>query len=405
MSMVKGRKMVVAVTGGIAAYKAAELVRLLVKEGVQVRVAMTRSATRFVAPLTFEALSGSPVIFDMWGPQAKPMDHISWGQDSDLIIVAPATANFVAKMAQGIGDDFPSTMILAATAPILVCPSMNTHMFENPAVQGNLKIIEDRGMVIMAPEEGELACRTVGPGRLPEPEGIVEEAVRMLSTQDLAGLKILVTAGATVEPIDPVRFVSNRSTGKMGYAVATAAWRRGAEVVLVSGPTHLAPPRGIRFVGVQTAEEMRGAVLENREGCGMIIKAAAVSDYRPRENASQKLKKGPDALSMDLIQNPDILAELGRIKTPSCVLVGFAAETQNLLANAQEKMAAKNLDMIVANDVSRNDAGFESDTNAVKILRLNGDPEDLPLMTKDQLAHVVLDRAKELVKGRRESEC
>lgn len=400
--MIKGRKVVVAVTGGIAAYKAAELVRLLVKEDAHVRVTMTKSGTRFVAPLTFEALCGNPVIRDMWGPETEPMDHISWGQTSDLIIVAPATANFIGKMAQGIGDDFPSTMILAATAPILVCPSMNSHMFANPAVQANLKTLVERGMAVMAPEEGDLACGTEGLGRLPEPHRIVEEAIRLLSTQDLEEYKILVTAGATVEPIDPVRFVSNRSTGKMGYALARAARRRGATVVLVSGPTQLTPPSGIRFVSVKTAEDMRQAVLENRAGCDMIVKAAAVSDYRPRDRAPQKVKKGPDALSIDLIPNPDILAELGSTKASTCVLVGFAAETQDLLANAQQKMKAKNLDMIVANDVSREDAGFETDTNAVKIIRRNGDPEDLPLMTKDQVAHVILDRAKELVEGRRE---
>ncbi|MCP4666232.1 MAG: bifunctional phosphopantothenoylcysteine decarboxylase/phosphopantothenate--cysteine ligase CoaBC [Deltaproteobacteria bacterium] len=396
----KGKRIIVGVTGGIAAYKAAELVRLLVKADVFARVAMTRNATRFVTPLTFEALSGNRVIWDMFGREGGSMDHIAWAQDVDLMIIAPATANFIAKMAHGIGDDFLSTSVLATTADILVCPSMNSRMLASPAVTHNLAILRERGFAVMAPGEGQLACRTDGPGRLPEPEEIMEAARSLLSDQDLSKLKILVTAGPTVEPLDPVRYITNRSSGKMGYALARAAVRRGAEVVLVSGPTTLTPPAGVQFCNVKSARDMMDAVLKNRPGCHIIIKAAAVSDYRPVDSARQKIKKGPDALSIELVKNPDILAELGSTHEESpCILVGFAAETERLLVNAEEKLKAKNLDMIVANDVSRNDAGFETDTNLVKIIYRDGKVEDAPLMTKEEVADLVLDRAKGLLDG------
>ena len=390
-----GKEVIVGVTGGIAAYKSAELVRLLVKDDIMVKVAMTKSATKFVTPLTFEALSGESVIHDMFGREGTAIEHIQWGQESDLIIIAPATANFIGKMAHGIGDDFLSTCVLAATAKILVCPSMNTRMFENPAVQENLDLLKKRGFIILEPGQGELACGTEGPGRLPEPDEILQQARRLLSDQDLSGLKILVTAGPTTEPIDPVRYISNRSSGKMGYALARAAARRGAEVVLVSGPTGLNPPPGLNFCQVITAEDMRHSVFENRSGCDIIIKAAAVSDYKPRDHAEQKIKKGPESLSLELVKNPDILAELGGTKQefPS-VLVGFAAETEDLMENAQKKLKSKNLDMIVANDVSSKDAGFETDTNRVKIIYRDGHVDESPLMTKDKIADLVLDRAK-----------
>ena len=398
--VVKGKKIIIGVCGGIAAYKVAELVRLFVRAGAHVRVAMTQNATRFVAPLTFEALSGNRIIWDMFGREGSSIDHISWGQESDLVIIAPATANFIGKMAHGIGDDFLSTMVIAATAPVLVCPSMNSQMFINPAVQENIERLKDRGVSVMEPGEGQLACHTEGPGRLPEPEDIVEQAWFLLSRQDLSGLRILVTAGPTVEPIDPVRYITNRSTGRMGYALAKVARRRGASVILVSGPTSLTPPFGVTFCGVKTAEEMRHQVLENRADHDIIIKAAAVSDYRPRESAQQKIKKGADSLSLELVKNPDILAELGATKKESpCILVGFAAETDELLANAKGKLEAKNLDMIVANDVSRSDAGFETETNIVKIIYADGRVEDSPLMTKDEVADLVLDRAKALLEG------
>jgi len=401
---VKGKNIIVGISGGIAAYKAAELVRLLVRADVYTRVAMTSNATRFVTPHTFEALSGNRVIWDMFAQERPGMEHITWGQEADLRIIAPATASFIAKVAHGIGDDFLSTMILAATAKMLVCPSMNSQMFMNPAVQDNLKLLKERGITVMEPGEGQLACRTEGPGRLPEPEEIVEQAGILLSQQDLSSLKVLVTAGATIEPIDPVRYITNRSTGKMGYALARAAKRRGASVTLVSGPTTLTPPYGVTFCGIKTAEEMRQTVFDNRPNCDIIIKAAAVSDYRPRESARQKIKKGANSLSLELIKNSDILAELGATKKESpCILVGFAAETEELLSNAKEKLKSKNLDMIVANDVSKNDAGFEADTNIVKMIYADGNVEDSSLMTKDDVADLVLDRVKTLWEERFES--
>jgi phosphopantothenoylcysteine decarboxylase/phosphopantothenate--cysteine ligase len=392
-----GRKVIVGVTGGIAAYKAAELVRLLAKEGAVTKVAMTHHATKFITPLTLETLSGNRVIADMWSPETHPLDHITWGQDSDLIIIAPATANFIGKMAHGIGDDFLSTLVIAATARVLVCPSMNSRMYLHPAVQENLRILKARGCAIMEPEAGELACRTEGPGRLPEPEDIVEEARMLLSKQDLSGLRILVTAGATLEPLDPVRYMSNRSSGKMGYALARAARMRGAKVTLVSGPTALKPPRDVALSRVKTAEEMRRTVLAD---CGLydvIIKAAAVLDWRPKATSEHKIKKGRGVQTLELVENPDILAELGCMQRNSrCLLVGFAAETQDLIANAKEKLKKKNLDLIVVNDVSREDTGFEADTNAVKIVYRDGHMEDLPLMPKQEVADQLLDRIKTL---------
>ncbi|MFH1481391.1 MAG: bifunctional phosphopantothenoylcysteine decarboxylase/phosphopantothenate--cysteine ligase CoaBC [Pseudomonadota bacterium] len=393
----KDKKIIVGVTGGIAAYRAAELVRLLVKAGAQAKVVMTRSATRFVTPMTFEALSGNRVIWDMFEQETAAMEHIRWGQDSDLIIIAPATANFISKMAHGIGDDFLSTMILAATAPILVCPSMNSHMFLNPVVQDNIRLLRDRGYGVMDPVVGGLACKAEGPGRLPEPGDIVERARIFISKKDLSDLRILITAGATVEPIDPVRYITNRSSGKMGYALARAARRRGADVILISGPTSQVPPLDVVLCPVKTAEEMKKAVLEHYPQCHVVIKAAAVLDYRPRERVAQKIKKRDDILTLEFVKNPDILAELGALKGDSrCLLVGFAAETEDLMVNAKEKLRQKNLDVIVANDVSREDAGFESDTNLVKIIFRDGRIEDLPLMMKEEVADHILDRVKAL---------
>lgn len=395
----KGKQVIVGVTGGIAAYKAAELVRLLVREGASVRVAMTRNGARFVGPLTFEALSGERVIVDMWEGGAGAMEHIAWGQGADLVIIAPATANFIAKEAHGIADDFLSTMVLAAKAPILVCPSMNSAMFLHAATQENLLTLRARGVHVMDPEAGALACRTEGPGRLPEPEHILEEAAALLSAKDLSGLKVLVTAGPTVEPIDPVRYITNRSSGKMGYALARAARRRGAKVILVTGPTALTPPIGVELIPVKTAEEMREAVFAHIEGCRIVLKAAAVADYRPVHTSAHKIKKGEAALTLDLVQNPDILGAIGRERKPGTFLVGFAAETRDLLQNAAKKMASKNLDMIVANDVSMAGAGFESDTNIVKLIYRDGHTEDLPLMSKGDVADVVFDRIREAMEA------
>ncbi len=399
----KGKRVTLGVTGGIAAYKAAEILRRLVTEGAETRVAMTRNAARFVTPLTFEALSGRRVITGMFDPGTGPMDHIQWGQDTDLVLVAPATANFLAKAARGTADDFLSTMAVAATAPVLICPAMNTHMYQNPAVQENIRILIERGVSLMEPGTGGLACRAEGPGRLPEVEDIIERAAWLLSPKDLAGRRLMVTAGATMEAIDPVRFITNRSSGKMGYALAGAARRRGAEVILVSGPGALNPPLGVAHIGVRSAEEMRRAVMAEWEGCDAVIKAAAVSDYRPKESADQKIKKGArETQVIELVRTPDILAELGRLRENSpCLLVGFAAETESLVSHAREKLEKKNVDMVVANDVSREDAGFETDTNLVKFLHRDGRVEDMPMMTKDEVADCILDRVRDLWTARR----
>jgi phosphopantothenoylcysteine decarboxylase / phosphopantothenate---cysteine ligase len=389
----KGKRIIVGVTGGIAAYKAAELVRGFVRDGADVRVAMTRHATEFVAPLTFEALSGRRVVWDQFDPATEAMDHITWGQEAELIVIAPATADFIARMAAGMANDFLSTMLLAATAPVLVCPSMNERMFGHPAVRDNLDTLRARGVRVLSPATGDLACGTRGPGRLPEPQEILELARVLLAPKDFQGRKVLVTAGATVEAIDPVRYITNRSSGKMGYALARAAARRGGSVVLVSGPTGLKPPLGVRFVGVRSAEEMRTAVMADRAGCDAVIKAAAVADYRPKEASARKVKKRDADRALDLVRTPDILAELGcEGEKGTCVLVGFAAETEALLENAQEKLQKKNVDMIVANDVSRTDAGFDTDTNLVRILHRDGRVEELPLMSKDEVADRILDR-------------
>jgi phosphopantothenoylcysteine decarboxylase/phosphopantothenate--cysteine ligase len=400
----KDKNIIVGITGGIASYKAAELVRILVRKEARVKVAMTQNATRFVAPLTFEALSGNRVIWDMFARDVYPIDHITWAQEADLIIIAPATANFIGKMAHGIADDFLSTLVLAATHKILVCPSMNERMYKNPAVTDNMRLLQERGITVMAPGEGELACGTEGPGRLPDPEDIAEQAGMLISPQDLSGMRILVTAGATVEPIDPVRHITNRSSGKMGYALAKAARRRGADVTLVSGPTALAKPFGVTLRGVKTAEEMRQAVFDKKADCDVIIKAAAVCDFRPEESSLRKIKKRKNDLTLKLIKNQDILEQLGCMEGNShCLLVGFAAETDDLVRNAKEKLKTKNVHMIVANDVSRDDAGFETDTNIVKILYGDGRIEDLPLMMKDELADLILDRIKTVREDQRGS--
>lgn len=391
----KKSRIILGVTGGIAAYKAPELARLLIKAGHDVKAAMTENATRFIAPLTFEALTKNSVITEMFERETDPLAHISWGQDADLVIIAPATANFIAKMANGIADDFLSTMVLASTAQILVCPAMNSEMYINSITRDNLKKLENHGFCIMKPGEGELACNTEGPGRLPDPGDIAEQASLMLSGQDLTGLKIMVTAGPTIEDIDPVRYITNRSSGKMGYAIAKVAALRGASVTLISGPTALKPPAGTDFIKVRTTEEMKDAVLKNHSEMDIIIKAAAVSDYRPGHISEQKIKKSGSVFSIDLVKNPDILSELGKLKTQgNFFLAGFAAETENIMDNAREKLLKKNLDMIVVNDVTAKDAGFDTDTNRVIIIDKNGSGEELPLMSKEDVACSILDRIK-----------
>jgi phosphopantothenoylcysteine decarboxylase / phosphopantothenate---cysteine ligase len=387
------RKIIIGITGGIAAYKIPELVRIFTKAGHDVKVAMTKNATWFIAPLTLETLSKNRVITDMFEGNTDPLAHISWGQESDLVIIAPATANFIAKAAHGIADDFLSSMVVAATAPMLICPAMNSEMYANPITQENIKKLTDKGYIIMKPGEGELACNTEGPGRLPDPADIAEQAFRILNTKNLTGLKIMVTAGPTIEPIDPVRYITNRSSGKMGYAIARKAAMQGAEVTLISGPTNIKPPMGVNLIKVNTAEEMRKAVIAQHTEMDVIIKAAAVADYRPAMSADQKIKKTEKDISINLVKNPDILSELGSTKSkPGRILVGFAAETENILTNAKEKLERKNLDMIVVNDVTGKDAGFDVDTNRVTFILKDGSTEELPLLTKDEVAGELLDR-------------
>jgi len=399
-NVIEKSKIILGVTGGIAAYKAPELVRLLIKEGHDVKVVMTENATRFITPLTFEALTKNNVITDMFERDTDPLAHISWGQESDLVIIAPATANFIAKMATGMADDFLSTMVLASTAQVLVCPAMNSEMYINSITQENIKKLLDHGCTVMKPGEGDLACNTEGPGRLPEPIDIAEQVNSMLSRQDLTGLKILVTAGPTIEDIDPVRYITNRSSGKMGYAIAKMAALRGASVTLISGPTALKAPMGTDCKKVKTTEEMKEAVLKHHQQMDIIIKAAAVSDYRPVDVSVQKIKKSDDNFSIELVKNTDILSELGKAKAKAdFFLVGFAAETENILNNAQEKLHKKNLDMIVVNDVTAKDAGFDTDTNQVIIISKNGTKEELPLMSKEEVASEILDRIKTIKQG------
>ncbi|MHC1718717.1 MAG: bifunctional phosphopantothenoylcysteine decarboxylase/phosphopantothenate--cysteine ligase CoaBC [Acidaminococcaceae bacterium] len=395
--MLKGKKIVLGVTGGIAVYKAVDLVSKLRKEGADVRVVMTESAAKFVAPLTFKEISGNTVAVSMWAEaQEFNVEHIALADWADLMIIAPATANILAKAANGIADDLLSTVILASKTPIILCPAMNCQMYINPITQDNLKKLADYGFIIMQPATGYLACGTSGVGRLPEPAEIIAFTKNFISHKegDLKGLKILVTAAGTREPIDPVRFVGNRSSGKMGYAVAQAAAERGADVVLVSGPSSLTPPANVEFINVETTREMMNAVLAKYDEMDIVIKAAAVADYCPHEVAEQKIKKATDdALTIVLDKNPDILKKLGELKTRQ-FLVGFAAETQNLLANATEKIKKKNLDMIVANDVTIAGAGFNYDTNVVKFLFPNGEVKNLEKMSKLEVAQALLNEVK-----------
>jgi phosphopantothenoylcysteine decarboxylase/phosphopantothenate--cysteine ligase len=394
--LLQGKKIVLGVTGGIAVYKAVDLVSRLRKAGCEVRVVMTEHAQQFVTPLTFKEISGNAVATSMWNAnQEFNVEHIALANWADVFLVAPATANILAKMACGIADDLLSTTLLAAQAPIVVCPAMNTGMYQNPATQENIAKLQERGVTVMPPAVGHLACGTSGPGRLPEPQQIVEFMSAFFAGRegDLRGLRVLVTAAGTREPIDPVRYVGNRSSGKMGYAVAKMAAERGADVLLISGPSALAAPPNVRVVNVETTNEMLEACLVAYGDVDIVIKAAAVADYRPRDVADQKIKKKTDdALTVVMDKNPDILKTLGAKKEQQ-VLVGFAAETQNLLANAREKVVKKNLDMIVANDVTAAGAGFNSDTNIVKFLFANGDVRELEQMPKVDVANRILDEA------------
>lgn len=402
--MLKGKKIVLGVTGGIAVYKAVDLVSRLRKQGCQVRVVMTEHAQQFVTPLTFKEISGNQVAVSMWSSnQEFNVEHIALANWADAFVVAPATANIIAKMAYGLADDLLSTTLLAAQAPIIVCPAMNTGMYENPATQENIAKLVSRGVSVMPPAVGKLACGTSGAGRLPEPQEIVEFINAFFAKRegDLRGLKVLVTAAGTREPIDPVRFVGNRSSGKMGYAVAQMAAERGAEVLLVSGPSALAAPANVRTVKVETTNEMLEACVNAYAEMDIVIKTAAVADYRPHDVADQKIKKKTDdALTVVMDKNPDILKILGSQKKQQ-VLVGFAAETQNLLENARDKVVKKNLDMIVANDVTAAGAGFNADTNIVKFLFANGEVRSLEQMPKVDVANCILDEALKIRQQRK----
>ena len=392
--MLQGKKILLGVTGGIAAYKAVDVVSRLRKAGAEVRVIMTREATEFVTELTFREISGNPVAVDMWAPvQHWNVAHIALAEWADAVLVAPATANIIAKAALGVADDMLSTTLLAVTAPVFFAPAMNSNMYAHPATQKNLDILVKRGLHIIPPGTGKLACGAEGPGRLAEPADIVAalEAFFIEGVQ-LSGVKVLVTAAGTIEPIDPVRYIGNRSSGRMGYALAEEAVARGAEVVLVSGPSALKPPSGLKkFVSVETAAEMREAVLREAETSRIVLKAAAVADYHPKHVSEQKIKKNDEELSILLEKNPDILKELGQRKRPEQILVGFAAETQNLLQYAREKIEKKNLDFIVANDVTKPGAGFNTTTNTVKIIARDGSIEEVPLMTKREIAKRIFD--------------
>ena len=382
---------VLGVSGGIACYKAVELVRLFVTEGFSVQVVMTRGAMEFVTPLTFQTLSGRPVLTETFSlTQESEIGHIEVADSADLFVIAPATANIIGKMATGIADDLLTTILMATQAPVLVAPAMNIHMYAHPILQENLRKLRRVGYHLLEPDEGYLACGYEGKGRLPDPEKILEAVHGLLRKKDLAGEKILITAGPSREPLDPVRYISNRSSGKMGYALARAALRRGAEVVLVSGPTALPAPAGARVIGVNTASEMHAVTLQEFTRCTSAIMAAAVADYRPVQTATKKIKKGSTAVEVQLEPNPDILKELGAIKDGK-FLVGFAAETEDLAANATKKLHAKNLDMIVANDVTLEGSGFDSDSNIAAILDRSGTTRTLPLMTKNELADEILD--------------
>jgi phosphopantothenoylcysteine decarboxylase/phosphopantothenate--cysteine ligase len=396
-------KIALGVTGGIAAYKAAEIVRLLQDRGIRVQVVMTRAAQEFVRPLTFAALSGEKVITGMFSPsdhgeQTSNIDaaieHIAVAQAIDALLVAPATADTLAHFAQGIASDFLTTLYLATTAPVVVAPAMNVNMWNHPATQANLEILRKRGVKIVEPGAGYLACGMVGAGRLAENEAIVTAVLEVLgASQDLHGETILITAGPTREKIDPVRYLTNRSSGRMGYALAEAALRRGARVLLVSGPTSITPPGAAEVTRVESAEEMRDAVMKLLPQSTIVIKTAAVSDYRAKNAAGQKIKrKGP--MTLELESTPDILKELSAKRT-SQILVGFAAETENVLENARQKLLAKNLDLIVVNDVSREGVGFDSDRNAVTIIARE-EVVDVPETTKWEVAQRVLDQVVRL---------
>lgn len=398
-----GKRILLGVTGSIAAYKAVEVLRELVKRGAEVQVVMTEAATRFVTPLTFETLSRQPVLLDMFSlAYGSQIGHIEAAARADLFVVAPATAHTIAKLAHGLADDFLTNIYLASRCPVMLAPAMDSDMYQHAVVQENLHRLRDRGVHIVGPASGELASGITGPGRLVEPPELAEAIELFLAPmRDLAGEVVLVTAGPTREPLDPVRYLSNRSSGKMGYAIAEAAAARGAKVILVSGPTALTPPQSVDVIHVETAQQMYDVVLAKLTAATVVIKAAAVADYRPKQVAGRKIKKEERVPEVTLESTPDILAEIGKRKERR-ILVGFAAETEDLVANARRKLQRKNLDLMVANDVSQPGAGFDGDTNIVKILDAQGGVEELPLQAKRSVADRILDRVVGLLKERGE---
>ena len=397
MAMLKDKKIVLGVTGGIAAYKAVEVASRLRKAGAEVHVIMTKGATNFVTGLTFREISGNPVTTTMWGEVNQwNVEHIALANLADMVLIVPATANLIAKAACGMADDMLTTTLLATKAPIVYAPAMNSNMYTNPLTQENISKLNNLGWNMIPPASGHLACGINGVGRLPEPVDIVAFVENYFAkTASMAGLKVLVTAAGTYEPIDPVRYIGNRSSGKMGYAIAREAKKRGAEVILVSGPSALTPPEGVRTIKIESASSMREAVLAEYPSVDIVIKAAAVADYRVKNVSDHKIKKKDEELVLHLEKNPDILKELGELKQKQ-TLVGFAAETQKLIDYAKEKIQKKNLDMIIANDVSKPGAGFNTDTNIIKIITRDGNIEEMPMASKDSLAGEILDRVMKL---------
>lgn len=414
--MLKDKNIILGVTGGIAAYKCVDLVSRLRKQGANVHVILTKGAQNFVTETAMREISGNPVVTSMWQEiQQYDVEHIALARLADVVLVAPATANVIAKCACGMADDMLTTTLLATKAPVFFAPAMNTNMYENSIIQQNLHTLQKRGCHIIDPAAGHLACGTSGVGRMPEPQELVEILADFFATGkelaepdeddyrqhlaeglDFSGLNILVTAAGTREPIDPVRYIGNRSSGKMGYAIAEAARDLGANVTLISGPSALPPLAGVNFFKVESARDMRRLVLENFPESQIVIKAAAVADYRVKNVADHKIKKNDEELTLVLEKNPDILKELGQKKQKGQVLVGFAAETQNLIQYAQSKLEKKNLDMIVANDVSKPQAGFNVDTNLIKLLKRDGSIEELPLMSKKDLAYIILNHVMKI---------
>lgn len=397
--MLKDKTVVIGVSGGIAVYKTLDVISRLRKLGVNVNVIMTKSATEFVTPLSFQSLSQNYVVCDMFeDPKTWDVEHISLAKRADVFLIAPATANVIGKIANGIADDMLTTTVMATKAKVLIAPAMNTNMYENPILQRNINTLKELGYNFVEPESGRLACGDTGKGKLASPETIVDEVVKLLSKeQDLKGKSIIVTAGPTVESIDPMRYITNSSTGKMGYSIAKEAIERGADVTLITGPTNLTPPQNLKkLVKIESAKDMYEAVLANLDENDVVIKSAAVADYKPKNYSNKKIKKSDDDLVIELDRNKDIAQEIGKIKNNK-ILVGFAAETNDLIENASLKIKKKNLDFIVANDLTKEGAGFGVDTNIVKIIDKEGNITEYPKMKKEEVANIILDKIKELL--------